>query len=283
MGQPYIQVRGNYLGELPGGKRYYHTLIVVDDGNGNKTYYRGGPENRVSSPASDTTRGGSGSDGRGFGRVVGESGSFEPGGRDYEADAIILYQANLNPEDVPRIKNRLNNQMNAITEARIDYFPTGPNSNSTTGTVLRNIGIDLQIPDAIWVPGFDQQLVDHNGRRVSIEAEGTRVAATSGMNTTEGNLRDQSEKVYTKTLATAPKDLTLTDDQRVAKALIAANFDAPSVAAVIENGSSKAKNMDESAKGDYAQGVVKTAEANKEDEASKLASASKSVDRGIEA
>ncbi len=96
-------------------------------------------------------------------------------------------------------------------------------------------------------------------------------------------ITSQSEQVYNKTLAMAPKDLTLTDDQRVAKALIAADFDASTVAAVIENGSPKTKTMDESAKGDYAQGIVKTAEANKEDEASKLASASKTADRGIEA
>jgi hypothetical protein len=135
----------------------------------------------------------------------------------------------------------------------------------------------------MWVPGFEQQLIDQNGRRAFIETEGTHVAAVPGNSPNDNSLQAQSEQVYSKTLAMAPKDLTLTDDQRVAKVLIAANFDAPSVAAVIENGSSKAKTIDESAKGDYAQGVVKTAEANKEDEASKLASASKSVDRGIEA
>jgi hypothetical protein len=116
-------------------------------------------------------------------------------------------------------------------------------------------------------------------------------SATSSIMTNQGNnqrtdksnLQIQSEQVYQKTLAMAPKNLTLTDDQRVAKALIAANFDASTVAAVIENGSPKAKTMDESARGNYAQGVAKTAEANKENEASQLASASKAADRGIEA
>jgi hypothetical protein len=109
------------------------------------------------------------------------------------------------------------------------------------------------------------------------------VAVSSGNNASNNNLQHQGEQVYNKTLAIAPKDLTLTDDQRVAKALIAANFDAPSVAAVIENGSSKAKNMDESVKGDYAQGVAKTAEANKEAETDKVASAGKNANREIEA
>jgi hypothetical protein len=196
---------------------------------------------------------------------------------------VVVYQANIDPGDVSGIKNSLNSQMNAITEADINYFPTGPNSNSVAGTAMRNLGVNLQIPNGMWVPGFEQQLIDQNGRRAFIETEGTHVAAVPGNSPNDNSLQAQSEQVYSKTLAMAPKDLTLTDDQRVAKVLIAANFDAPSVAAVIENGSSKAKTIDESAKGDYAQGVVKTAEANKEDEASKLASASKSVDRGIEA
>jgi hypothetical protein len=104
----------------------------------------------------------------------------------------------------------------------------------------------------------------------------------NNQSTDKSNLQIQSEQVYSKTLAMAPKNLALTDDQRVAKALISANFDASTVAAVIENGSPKAKTMDESAKGDYAQGVAKTAEANKENEASQLASASKTVDQGIQ-
>jgi hypothetical protein len=47
MGKPSIEVRANYLGKLPGGDPYYHLLIVVRDGNGNNTYYRGGPDDNV--------------------------------------------------------------------------------------------------------------------------------------------------------------------------------------------------------------------------------------------
>jgi hypothetical protein len=283
MGQPTIQVRANRL-SAPGNPR--HLVIVVDDGKGSKTYYRGGPESG-NGGSSDATRGSTGSGrssgGSGFGRVVAESGPYTPDSIDFDPNAEVIYQANLNPADVSRVKNSLNNQMNAVNEANINYFPTGPNSNSTVGTAMRNLGVNLQIPNGMWVPGVEQQLVDRNGRRASIEAEGTRVATTSGTNTTENNLQAQSEQVYSKTLAMAPKDLTLTDDQRVAKALIAAKFDAPSVAAVIENGSPKEKTMDESSKGDYAQGVAKTAEANKEAEADKIASAGKNANREIEA
>jgi hypothetical protein len=110
------------------------------------------------------------------------------------------------------------------------------------------------------------------------------VITTQGTNrnANDNSLQAQSEQVYIKTLSMVPKDLTLTDDQRVAKALIAANFDASTVAAVIENGSPKTKTMDESAKGDYAQGIAKAAEVNKEAEVSKVASASKSADQGIQ-
>jgi hypothetical protein len=40
---------------------------------------------------------------------------------------VVVYQANIDPGDVSGIKNSLNSQMNAITEADINYFPTGPN------------------------------------------------------------------------------------------------------------------------------------------------------------
>jgi hypothetical protein len=280
MGQATIQVRANKL-RLPGSPR--HLVIVVDDGNGNKTYYRGGPESNRGAPESDSGDNASGSGGIGFGRVFARSGRYRRGGLDYDENAVVIYQANLNPEDVANVKNTLDNQMNAINEANINYFPTGPNSNSVAGTAMRNLGVDLQIPDGMWVPGVEQQLVDRDGRRASIETEGTRIATASGASTAENNLLAQSEEVYKKALAMAPRDITLTDDQRVAKALIAADFDVAIVAAIIENGSPKAKTMDESAKGDYAQGIAKTAEANIESDANKLASASKSADREIEA
>jgi hypothetical protein len=47
MGQPYIQVRANRLGKIRGRDPHYHLLIVVDDGNGNRTYYRGGHRQEV--------------------------------------------------------------------------------------------------------------------------------------------------------------------------------------------------------------------------------------------
>jgi hypothetical protein len=132
--------------------------------------------------------------------------------------------------------------------------------------------------------------VGQNQSVTTNESTAKQVYVASSATTNQANIQSidknklqaQSEQVYSKTLAMAPKDLTLTNDQRVAKALIAANFDTATVAAVIENGSPKTKDMEESAKGDYAQGVVKAAEVNKESEANKLASASKSADQGIQ-
>jgi hypothetical protein len=54
--------------------------------------------------------------------------------------------------------------MQDIEAANIDYFPTGPNSNSVAGTAMRNLGVDLQVPKGMWIPGIEQQLVDRNGK-----------------------------------------------------------------------------------------------------------------------
>jgi hypothetical protein len=181
MGQPSIEVRANYLGDLPGFDPHYHLVIVVDDGNGNKTYYRGGPEqggSSVGSSAATTGTNGSGrstggsSGGSGFGDIITEYGPYVPNSIDYDPNAKVIYRAALRPEDVANVKNSLANQMNAIQAAKIDYWPTGPNSNSVVGTAMRNVlNIDLQVPKGMWIPGIDQQLVDRRGQRASADID----------------------------------------------------------------------------------------------------------------
>jgi hypothetical protein len=210
MGQPSIQVRANYIVKAPNFDAAYHLFITVDDGNGNVTYYRGGPATHGSSGrdssgsssgsssggSSGSSSGGSGGSSSGSssgGSSGGSSGSSESGSQklvtdygfyvkgsvDYNENALIIYQAKINPEDISRVKNYLTNQMNLIQKAKINYFITGPNSNSTVGTALRNMGINVRIPKGIWVPGFEQQLIDQNGRRASIETEGVSTYANN--------------------------------------------------------------------------------------------------------
>jgi hypothetical protein len=93
--------------------------------------------------------------------------------------AKVIYKAILNPEDVSSVKNKLANQMVAINRAKINYFAAGPNSNSTVGTALRNIDINIQIPKGMWVPGFEQQLIDRDGLRASTVVEGVSTYANS--------------------------------------------------------------------------------------------------------
>jgi hypothetical protein len=210
MGQPSIQVRANYIVKAPNFDAAYHLFITVDDGNGNVTYYRGGPATHGSSgrdssgsssgsssggssgsssggsggSSSGSSSGGSsggssGSSESGSQKLVTDYGSYVKGSVDYNENALIIYQAKINPEDISRVKNHLTNQMNLIQKAKINYFITGPNSNSTVGTALRNMGINVQIPKGIWAPGFEQQLIDQNGRRASIETEGVSTYANN--------------------------------------------------------------------------------------------------------
>jgi hypothetical protein len=109
MGQPSIQVWANRLGQLPGADPHYHLYIVVDDGKGNQTFYRGGPENQGTS--SDATRGTTGSGrssgGSGFGKLVTEHGNFTKDSTDYQEDSVRVYKANLDPKDVAGVKSNL--------------------------------------------------------------------------------------------------------------------------------------------------------------------------------
>jgi hypothetical protein len=202
MGQPSIQVWANRLGQLPGSDPYYHLYIVVDDGKGNQTYYRGGPgnSNGGSSDASRGTTGSGRSSGEsGFGKLVTEHGKFTKDSIDYQADSVRVYKANLDPKDVAGVKSNLVNQMNAIEGAKINYFPTGPNSNSTVGTAMRNLGTkNIQFPNGMWVPGFENQLINQNGRRVSSNNTGSENASSlssAGGNNTTANSAKAAELV----------------------------------------------------------------------------------------
>jgi hypothetical protein len=190
MGQPSIQVRANYVLKAPNFDAAYHLFITVDDGNGNVTYYRGGPAGKGGSSrgSSESTSGGSsrsssgGSSGSSSGsssglsesdstKLVTDYGPYIRKSIDYNKNALTIYQEEINPEYLSRVKNHLTSQMNLIQEAKINYFLTGPNSNSTVGTALRNMGVNIKIPKGIWVPGFDQQLIDQKGKRVATAIE----------------------------------------------------------------------------------------------------------------
>jgi hypothetical protein len=83
------------------------------------------------------------------------------------------------------------------------------------------------------------------------------------------DLSTNCQQVYSKALTSASKNLTLTDDQRVAKTLTSAGFDIATITAVIENGSPNANTMEKSAKNKYAEGVAKAAEINSKNEMEK--------------
>jgi hypothetical protein len=206
MGQPNIQVRANYIGQLPGGKPYYHTFIVVDDGK-SKTYYRGGPES--GGGFSDATRGTTGSGrssgGSGYGQVVAESGPFVPNSIDYNnGQSVLIYQANLNPADVARVKASLQSDVNAVNSANVQYWPTGPNSNSFVGGSMRRLGYNVTSPESMWIPGLDQNVASLQGgadiASSQIGANGldhANVRYSSNDNSLNSNINEGYGKVIT--------------------------------------------------------------------------------------
>jgi hypothetical protein len=180
MAKPTIEVRANYLGKIPGFDPHYHLLIVVRDGHGNNTYYRGGPDGDVTPIGGviGITKPPIGSPGTG-GKVVAEFGPYVYDSIDFNRGAKVIYKAKLNPADLSKIHNYFDKQIGAINRAKINYYATGPNSNSTAGTLLRNIGINIKIPGGMWVPGFEQQLVNQDGKRVTTAVKETSTYASN--------------------------------------------------------------------------------------------------------
>jgi hypothetical protein len=159
-----------------------------------------------------------------------------------------------------------------------DYL-NNPKSGRTLGEKLENFFRDYENGTGAFEP-TDVQI--YGKVQTNHEEETSSEGKINDEYSSAQKISLESDQVYGKALTMASKDLNLTDDQRVAKALIAAKFNAATVAAVIENGSPTTKTMDESAKGNYAQGVVKAAQANVEGEATKVMSMSKIADRGVE-
>jgi hypothetical protein len=256
MGQPSIQVRANYITKVPGFDSSYHLFITVDDGNGNKTYYRGGPDNGGStsggssgssrnssggssgssanssggsSESSRNSSGGSSGSNRnsiegGFQKIITEYGDYVPGSIDYNEKSLTIYNAEISPKGLSRIKDQLASQMNLIQKAKIGYFLTGPNSNSVAGTALRNIGINIKIPKGIWVPGFEQQLIDRNGLRASTVVEGVSTYANRSTLTNESYQRNFAGGTLTPDDFSNVNVLAQSRDLSAGKALDKENF-----------------------------------------------------------
>jgi hypothetical protein len=120
-----------------------------------------------SSSGSSPSSGGSGESG--FGSILAQYGVFKPGSIDYNTDAVVVYQRDLDPSEVPRIKEQLISQTAAINAAKIPYKLTGPNSNSVVATLMENAGFTDFSHEGILAPGSDQRLIYPNGERVSAE------------------------------------------------------------------------------------------------------------------
>jgi hypothetical protein len=92
----------------------------------------------------------------------------------------------LSPAEFARIKTGLNEQVDAVNRAQIDYNPTGPNSNTFVGTATKNVGINFKAPDHIWLPGVDSDLSQNQSGTSSNVATGgnTNVGQAAASDTT---------------------------------------------------------------------------------------------------
>lgn len=123
----------------------HHAYIVTRDTNGNRTYFRGGPNarGRASSPV--------------FGSITTEHKEYVPGTKDYQEEMPPMIVILDDDQPCECINKRFSDILDKIEARNIVYFPQSQNSNSVAGTALRDSGFKVG-PLPVGAPGFGNNL-----------------------------------------------------------------------------------------------------------------------------
>lgn len=182
-----VEVAANRLGGI-GALDYHHLFILFTASDGTQTGLRGGPSGNGdfgssqssgssgSSPelsggsshsgsASSSDRASSGSSGSGsnsssstdgedggpYGYIKTQYGAYTPEFVDYEekVPTVTICEG----PGACALLTHMKNEIDAIGASKVRYSPLGPNSNSTVYTVLRNVGLEPDVPKGVWAPG----------------------------------------------------------------------------------------------------------------------------------
>jgi hypothetical protein len=127
-------------------------LVATDPATGKEIGLRGGPSaNGVLSPSVSEAPSKDN-----FGKIIMTVGEYKPGFIDYAPDAVWA-EVDLNGQDAATVLKKFLTIAQAIQDRGTPYYPTGPNSNSAVGSMLRRAGCKATVPGT--APGFSTDLV----------------------------------------------------------------------------------------------------------------------------
>lgn len=151
-----IQVRYN---PIKGYGWFYHAYIVASEPNGIETFYRGGPTNNAGPVSPPIGGGGKPSD---WGPIRADWGIYGPRTVDWNDDATQIRDTIINvPGDCSCYLKCFIKMGETINKWKVDYYPVGPNSNSTVTTLLKSANIPVPKPSVgtTRVPGWNTPIV----------------------------------------------------------------------------------------------------------------------------
>jgi hypothetical protein len=141
-----------------GGVTWHHLFLLATDAAGKQAFLRAGPEclplahitgriNQYGDALEEYEPSPAGP----YGFITFSSGTYEPGGIDFDPAAANVTLASANA--AAQLWDRVQNAAQALQEEQILYDPIGKGANWAIMEALRHSGVQASLPPKRWAPG----------------------------------------------------------------------------------------------------------------------------------
>jgi hypothetical protein len=152
-----VELMASAVGKI-GGVTWHHLFLVAADESGEKSYLRAGPEclpvemlagrkTQYGDPLEDYEPSPAGP----YGVITFSSGTYEPGGTDFDPAAANVMLADGSAAGA--LWAKLRQAARALQEEQIPYDPVGKGANWALMETLRRCEVKAALPPKRWAPG----------------------------------------------------------------------------------------------------------------------------------
>jgi hypothetical protein len=152
-----VDLMASAVGKI-GGVTWHHLYLVVSDAAGKQSYLRAGPQCLpVERLAGRTTQYGDATEEHEmspagpYGVIAISSGSYEPGGVDF--DPVAANVALASGAAAAQLWQKVQSAAKALDKEQIPYDPIGKGANWAIMESLRRCGVEAPLPPKRWAPG----------------------------------------------------------------------------------------------------------------------------------
>ena len=153
-----VELMASAVGKI-GGVTWHHLYLVAADASSTQSYLRAGPQclplqhiaGRQSESGGDALEDYEPSPVGPYGAIAFSSGSYEPGGVDFDPMAANVVLAS--GEAAAKLWDGLENASKALQAEQVPYEPIGANANWASMELLRRCGVQASLPPKRWAPG----------------------------------------------------------------------------------------------------------------------------------